>query len=78
MKIKEFLIEGVKYKVGDIIEYEPIGGGKRTVLVDEKEKDIKNGYPGFGGKEVGKTFKPIGKISVWGYDDQIIRVVKKK
>jgi hypothetical protein len=61
----------IDYEVGDTIEYSPFGGGVRRVLVEAKESDIKNGYPGFDGTIAG------GEATVWGYDDQIIRVVKK-
>lgn len=56
------------YEVGDTIVYSPFGGGERVVLVDEKEADIKNGRPGFGGTIVGEG------MGVWGYDSQIVRV----
>jgi len=58
-----------KYKVGSTIKYRAWGGEVRTVVVDEKEDDIKNGRPGFGG-----TTK--SGDDCWGYDDQIIQVVK--
>lgn len=51
------------YKIGDIIVY-----GHRVVLVDEKDSDIKNGQPGFGGIVVEG---PDLGMSVWGYDSQI-------
>lgn len=58
-----------KYRVGSVIQYVSFGGGLRTVTVDEKEDDIKGGRPGFGG------INDRGE-GVWGYDDQIITVVK--
>ncbi len=58
-----------KYRVGSVIQYVSFGGGLRTVTVDEKEDDIKGGRPGFDGV----TDRGEG---VWGYDDQIIAVVK--
>ncbi len=56
------------YRVGSVLVYSPFGGGERRVQVDTKEEDIKNGRPGFAGVMV-----PSGG-SVWGYDDQILRV----
>ena len=66
------------YREGSIIVYSPFGGGKRRVLVDEKESNIKNGRPGFSGALVGADNKPNADgDGVWGYDDQIIRVVRR-
>jgi hypothetical protein len=62
------------YKVGDIIEYTPFGGGTRRVEVTHREADIKNGRPGFDGTLVGASHE-LGQ-RVWGYDRQITRVVK--
>lgn len=58
-----------KYRVGSVIQYRPFGGGLRTVTVDVKEDDIKNGRPGFDG--ITDRGEPV-----WGYDDQIVAVVK--
>ena len=60
----------MEYKVGDIIEYQTYGGGKRVVLVSNKEAKIKNGKPGFDGS----TITGPGPELVWGYDYQITRV----
>ena len=57
------------YRVGSIIKYRAFGGEIRTVEVESKESDIKNGRPGFDG-----MVRP-GEWC-WGYDDQIISVVK--
>jgi len=64
----------MEYDVGDIIEYNTFGGGSRRVAVTNREPDVKNGRPGFDG--IMST--PEGTVSVWGYDDQIVRVVKKE
>ena len=58
------------YKAGSTIKYRPFTGPVRTVVVEEREADVKNGQPGF----VGTTTR--GE-DVWGYDDQIIEVVKR-
>lgn len=60
----------MNYKLGDVIVYHS-GGSKRVVLVDEKESDIKNGRPGFGGTVIDG---PDTGMSVWGYDSQIEEV----
>jgi len=67
------------YREGSIIVYSPFGGGKRRVLVDEKDSDIKNGRPGFAGHQVDADGNRIGgeDEGCWGYDDQIVRVVKR-
>jgi hypothetical protein len=52
-----------------VIQYRPFGGGLRNVTVETKEADVKNGRPGFDG------ITDRGEY-VWGYDDQIIAVVK--
>jgi len=64
------------YAIGDIIEYRTHGGGTRRVLVDEKDADIKNGYPGFGGTIVDGIGGTTGD-GVWGYDDQIVTIVER-
>ena len=58
----------INYKVGDVIRYRSFGGDIRTVRVEGKEEDIKNGYPGFFG-----TDSEGG--GVWGYDNQIIALI---
>lgn len=58
------------YNVGDVIEYRTFGGDIRRVRVTFKSDDIKNGLPGFDGDLVN------GKGTFWGYDDQIVRVVR--
>lgn len=57
------------YRVGSIIKYRAFGGEIRTVEVESKEEDIKNGRPGFDGTTT-------SGMDCWGYDDQIISVVK--
>lgn len=55
------------YKVGDTVTYIQFGGQRMTVIVTNKERDIKNGRPGFDGvDEDGGAW--------WGYDVQIIDV----
>lgn len=71
------------YGVGDVIVYRPFGGGRRRVVVTNREADIKNGRAGFDGQMV--TEDESGRLipdlsfngfdgNVWGYDDQIIEV----
>ena len=64
----------IDYEVGDIIEYRTFFGDTRRVLVGLKDEDIKNGHPGFDGFVVSKD-PESDNMSVWGYDDQIIRKV---
>lgn len=59
------------YKVGDTVVYAS-ADGQRSILVDDKDPDIKNGRPGFGGTVVRG---PLKGMSVWGYDEQIVEVV---
>lgn len=61
------------YEVGDTITYSPFGGGVRYVLVNNKEDDVKNGLPGFDGELI--VDGPTGEY-VWGYDNQILDVVR--
>jgi hypothetical protein len=56
----------MNYEIGHVVTYKTFGGGIRHVKVKVKEADIKNGWPGFAGKDI------HNKSSVWGYDDQII------
>jgi len=69
----------LNYGEGSIIIYNAFGGCRRKVLVEEKERDIKNGRPGFSGVMVGPDNKPLADddAGVWGYDDQILQVVKR-
>lgn len=60
------------YEVGDTIEYQPFGGGRRRVRVTGKEADIKNGRAGFDGVVVAG---PDDGMTVWGYDGQITAVL---
>jgi hypothetical protein len=60
----------LNYKAGSIIKYRPFTGPVRKVVVEDREEDVKNGRPGF----VGTT---TSGEDVWGYDDQIIEVVKR-
>jgi hypothetical protein len=62
------------YNIGDTIVYSPFGGGERTVLVKNKEADVKNGEPGFDGVLTDPNVEYPG---VWGYDFQIIRVLSR-
>lgn len=63
----------VEYKVGDVIEQHTSIGYTRLVRVEEKEADVKNGRPGFSGICV----DPKMGHGVWGYDDQVLRVVER-
>lgn len=62
------------YKVGSIIKYTTFGGTVREVEVTNKEDDIKNGCAGFDGKLLNSNGRYGDEV--WGYDDQIIEVVK--
>lgn len=69
----------VRYKAGDIIQQRD-----RFVLVEFREDDIKNGRPGFEGQEVNRDGTPVpsefasdASDGVWGYDDQITRVIRR-
>jgi len=72
----------IRYNVGDIILQQSWTSGQRLIRITNKSSDIKNGEAGFDGivcdkdgKEV--DTKPSSWNKVWGYDDQIIKVVKK-
>ena len=68
----------INYNVGDEITYRLFSGGIRHVLVTNKEDDVKNGRPGFDGEIVlGGQSDPKGSGAVWGYDEQIVSIVKK-
>ena len=61
------------YEVGDTVICNvpsDVGGIRRTVVVTMKLDNVKSGRPGFDGKIVGSG------VEVWGYDYQIIRVIK--
>ena len=62
----------MNYSNGSIIEYRTWGGEIRRILVTDKLKDVKNGRSGFDGVLVNDT-----AYEVWGYDDQIIRVIAR-
>lgn len=85
MKFKDYIIEGLSYKVGSIIQYRTLSGGIRVVKVTDKDDDIKNGKAGFDGIELDpRTRKPKPPVvrgdkdlNVWGYDNDIEKVIKK-
>ena len=77
-------MKNVKYDVGDIIEYAVFGGTLRTVKVENKDENVKNGEPGFDGIQLDPNGNPTrdfidpnGIAHVWGYDFQITRVIKR-
>lgn len=77
-----FRVIPTPYKVGDVIEQEVFGGQRRFVLVGERHGCIKNGMPGFDGRQCDRHGSEIGRDDpigngVWGYDYQVIRVVKR-
>ena len=61
------------YEIGDEIEYQTFTGSLRRVIVTNKERDIKNGKPGFDGY---LTTDPT--YHVWGYETQIVTIVNWK
>lgn len=68
----------MQYKEGDTIHYVDFASERRTVLVQNKSDDIKNGRPGFEGVLMHSTNPSDvrdGPETVWGYDDQITVVV---
>ena len=64
------------YKVGSIVTYNTWGDTPRQVTIDLRMNDIKNGEPGFDGTIVGSGKDGNAPYTVWGYDDQIVRVDK--
>ena len=62
----------MRYSEGSIIDYRLVTGEVRRVLITEKLDDVKNGRSGFDGVLV----DDVG-FEVWGYDDQIVRVVAR-
>jgi len=58
---------------GSIIEYTAFGGERRQVEVECVDQDIKNGRAGFDGFVAGGRDRDDG---VWGYADQVDRVIK--
>ena len=62
----------MNYRIGSIIEYKTSTGELRRVRVTDKLADVKHGYSGFDAVILGKPEEDGG---VWGYDDQITRVV---
>lgn len=70
-------------KYGDIIEYSTFTGQSRIVRVSCKLDDVKYGEPGFDAvtqvfnSATGRYEDSPGPFhSVWGYDDQIVRVIQ--
>lgn len=58
------------YAVGDLIRYQRFGSKvTRTVQVQSKVADVKDGQPGFDATDVA-----TGQM-VWGYDAQIVEVL---
>ena len=59
------------YQVGSLIEQKTSDGKLRLVIVTEIIPRIHNGKHGFDGYVYGQRGK-----HVWGYDEQIVRVIK--
>jgi hypothetical protein len=57
----------IDFSIGDVVRYEPFGGGERTVVVTHRAEH--NGQDAFDADLIG-TDEPRG---VWGYADQITR-----
>jgi hypothetical protein len=57
----------IDFSIGDVVRYEPFGGGERTVVVTHRAEH--NGQDAFDADLIGaeEPFK------VWGYADQITR-----
>lgn len=65
-------------KPGDVIITSSFGGARRTAWVEDWEPDIKNKRPGFTAIEVKKSasgWVRYAENHIWGYDDQIERVI---
>lgn len=60
------------YQVGSIIEYQNFGGKTVRVRVIDRDPDVKDGRPGFDGEVTGG---PDKGVTVWGYDEQVTRVI---
>ena len=63
----------IPYRVGDTIIQRTFIGIIRTVKVASRDPDIKNGRSGFDGTV---AEGPAAGASVWGYDSQVVRVVR--
>jgi hypothetical protein len=61
------------YKVGDVLIYKDFGGTEKCVRINKKYSNIKNGRPGFDATIARGSGK---NETVWGYDYQIIEVLK--
>lgn len=59
-----------RYEIGDTVVYESTSGRVRECIVESKDPNIKHGYSGFTGTTTDGE-------QVWGYDDDIIRVIRK-
>lgn len=69
---------GVDYKAGDVVVQE-CGGTTRYVLVTELRRPVKNGLPGFYGTVVTESGEPLSSCDwpeVWGYDYEVVRVIR--
>ena len=64
-------VTAIPSRVGDTILQRTSTGQMRRVKVTARDPDIKNGRPGFDGQT--DTALEWG---VWGYDDQVVRVVR--
>ena len=62
----------MNYSNGSIIDYRTWTGEVRRIIVTEKLDDVKNGRSGFDGVLVDDA-----TFEVWGYDDQIVRVIAR-
>ena len=78
-----------QYKVGDVIKTQTHSGTVRYVRVQQKARDIKNGRPGWDGKQVFRSELNTGAdrkciryvdgrspFGCWGYDYQVLEVMR--
>jgi len=63
-----------EYCVGSTLTYLTWGNTPRQVTIDLRMNDIKNGKPGFEGTVIGSGNDGFAPETVWGYDNQIVRI----
>ena len=63
----------MKYKIGSIVEFENVKNEICVIQITDKHKDISKNQSGFDGVLLNNSSK---KALLWGFDNQIKRVLK--
>lgn len=77
LRVELEALDRAGYKAGDVVRQRFSGGDDRLVRVTDRLPDVNDGRPGFDGIELCPELKQRTEgDAVWGYDDQIVEVIR--